>query len=202
MAYSKSWNLADAFTISQASYLWHELDPPNGEVEEALRYGRPPDVAAVAQSLLAAVESGALIGKWHDPLAEHRRDTFKITIRREALVEFAKARKQFPAFLFDTVLTESNTLDSSTSTALTGNDIQSKNVGGRPRKYDWDGCYAQIVRIADEDALPGVQNELVRKLQEWFLSECGTEPADSEIKKKISTIYQRLRGAGWKPRDG
>lgn len=119
-------------------------------------------------------------------------------------VSFAKDEQVFPPFLFDTLGPDQIQEDpiAGPVSAPVVEENQIKDRGGRPRKYDWDGCIAEIVRIADMDGLPSIHNELIRRLQSWFVESCGDTPADSEIKKRVSPIYHHLEKTGWKPRDG
>ena len=199
MAYSENWNLADVFTVAQAAYLWSDLDPPGDPFIEGRR---PPEVAAIAQVMLGAIEVGQLTATWKYPSLKYRKDYFEVSVTRESLIKFAKAKKQFPSFLFDTISVELAEEGAVSEPSPEHIEIEAKNKGGRPARYDWDGCYAEIVRIADIDGLPSVQNDLIEQLKNWFIAEIDEHPADSEIKKRVSAIYKRLKESGWKPRDG
>lgn len=64
---------------------------------------------------------------------------------------------------------------------------------GRPRLYDWDAFYREIIRYANEpDGLPDKQSILQIHMQEWFSRTSGREPAESSIKQRISQIYRYL----------
>lgn len=68
--------------------------------------------------------------------------------------------------------------------------LQGSRKAGRPRKYDWDAFYHEIIRSALElDALPEKQADLQKQMQEWFLHTYGKEPSESSVAQKISQIY-------------
>ena len=202
MTYSKNWNLVDVFTVAQVAYLWGDRDPPDNNVNEIYAGGRPPEVSAIVQVLQGAIEGNQLTATWHDQVAKIAKDCFKVSVSRENLINFARAKKQFPSFLFDTIGPELAKEGAVADPSPAHKEIEAKNQGGRPAKYDWDGCYAEIVRIADIDGLPSVQNNLIEQLRNWFIAEIDDHPADSEIKKRVSAIYKRLKESGWKPRNG
>jgi hypothetical protein len=67
-------------------------------------------------------------------------------------------------------------------------------ASGRPRKWDWDGMYCELIAIADRpDGLPGDQAEAEKLVARWFNTNTGDEPAESQIREKIGPIYQRKR---------
>jgi len=68
-------------------------------------------------------------------------------------------------------------------------------TGGRPPKWDWDACWAEICRRVHFDGLPVTQAELVRELQEWFVERYGDAPSDSQIKERVSKVFRALREA-------
>ncbi len=149
---------------------------------------------------------------------------FGVLIGRSELQKFAKSKKQYPKFLFDTVSPEEAEADGefegaetdpkplnivtppATTKLMAGQNpaapVEPQRKPGRPAKYNWDGCIAEIVRIADEDGLPKIQNELIRRLQSWFIGEIDDAPAESEIKRRVSPIYKYLESVGWKSKDG
>jgi len=211
MSFPAEWNLVDVFTIGQAAYLWHELDPPAGEVRERYQ-GRPPAVAAVMQALMGALAAKNIVGEWHDPVAEIRKDPFRVSVSRADLISFAKLKNVYPAFLFDTVAPPHTNppvtlAGQSVSTGRGLVDVQgstdrdgtvSSRKRGRPEGYDWNACVGEIVRLADMDGLPVTQAELLRHLQGWFIDQFDDCPSDSVLKSRISSIYQYLEKIGWK----
>ena len=202
MVYSENWNLVDVFTVVQAAYLWSDLDPPDDNVKETFAGGRPPAVAAIIQVIQGAIEVGQLTVNWHDRLAEASKDYFQVSVARSNLAYLAKAKRQFPGFLFDTLVAGQNEEVGTGGRAPAPKEPPIRNPVGRPSEYDWDGCIAKVIHIADTDGLPSVQNELIRLLQNWFIKTYDVEPSDSEFKRRISPIYGRLKEFGWKPRDG
>lgn len=65
--------------------------------------------------------------------------------------------------------------------------------GGRPAKWDWESCWLEICRIAHNEGLPETQAALVRRLQDWFISQYSDTPAESEIKKRVRRVFYALR---------
>lgn len=67
----------------------------------------------------------------------------------------------------------------------------SRSSRGRPRIYDWDSFYIQVVRIANTvDGLPPRLGELERVMQEWCLENWGREPQESQIREKLTRLYR------------
>ncbi len=65
---------------------------------------------------------------------------------------------------------------------------------GRPRKWDWDEIFTEIVLLANTpDGLPETQADLERWVAEKFIELCGDHPSPSWIRKMIGPIYQRIR---------
>jgi hypothetical protein len=61
---------------------------------------------------------------------------------------------------------------------------------GRPRKWDWDAFYREIIRLANTpDGLPEKQSDLVQIMKEWCQEEWGDEPSDSLVRDHISKVY-------------
>jgi hypothetical protein len=214
MPVSPHWKLVDVFTLEQAAYLWCGMEPQN----LAIAYKPPGEVNAIYQALVAAAKLETIqidssknhlagIGQYYESL-----------VARDTLIRFAKSKNAYPAFLFDTLSAPENPTPSAATTqakpsplppnqarapsqSLAEPPAEPVNRGGRPEGYDWNACMAEIVRLADMDGLPAVQNELVRHLIEWFEERHGNSPADSVIKARISPIYRYLKSVGWKPQD-
>lgn len=66
---------------------------------------------------------------------------------------------------------------------------------GRLAKWEWEDCFVEICRIVHLDGLPKSQAEMVRKLQDWFISQVDNHPAESEIKKRVSKVFRAIREA-------
>lgn len=64
---------------------------------------------------------------------------------------------------------------------------------GRPRAYDRDAFYLEIIVRADLDGLPERQADLIRDMQEWCQKNWDHEPSDSQIKEMIRPIYNNPR---------
>lgn len=69
----------------------------------------------------------------------------------------------------------------------------SKNLGGRPFKYDWIAATMEMARINHHEGLPATQAELERRVADWFMTKYGESPAESEIKKRVREFYQTIR---------
>jgi len=90
----------------------------------------------------------------------------------------------------------------SNSIPLSSADLETPNRtrGGRPRELDWDGAMIEVIRIADINGLPPTQADLCKQIGDWFVKEVDREPAESELKKFASKIYNGLRQRGWEPK--
>lgn len=200
MAEVSQWMHVDHFTVDQASALWCGYDPANiGFMALYI----PSEVVAAKQLLIGGIVAGTL-------KADSSRNGLHIIgdfstsfVSRFNLENFARSKKLFPAFLFDTLApferqakTSSKTyrhqtvptaeLPKPAPTTIT-------NKGGRPVEYDWDSFMLEIVRRANDlDGLPDSQAELVRDMQQWFVDNFNAEPAESSIKVRISKIYKYL----------
>lgn len=158
----------------------------------------PSEIMAIKQMLTGAIVAGQLD-------ADSSRATFssignysQSLVTRNALEEYAKSKKLYPAFLFDTLapfvdprdLVEPRPIIS----AATSQPAKTKeNKGGRPVEYDWDSFTMEIIRIAQTpDGLPDTQSKLIREMLNWFQTNYEAEPAESSVKQKISKIYNYL----------
>ena len=67
---------------------------------------------------------------------------------------------------------------------------------GRRPKWDWESALASVAAIANSvDGLPtgiGAQAEVERALAEYFTSQSGGSPAESELRKRASLIMQAI----------
>lgn len=209
MAYSKNWDSVDFFHVLQAAWLWCDKNPePHiGSVALTL-FPLPEDVAAVHQMLGGAIRRSDLPADhsgnpdFYPRLQPIPRDLMKSEVTRSDLIVFAKSKNQFPPFLFDTM--GPTTEQDVTVTVQPSRNLdtpETKKKGGRPLEYDWDGAMIEILRIADEDSLPKTQADLVRAVISWFRATYDKEPAESEVKRRVSAIYKALAARGWKPND-
>lgn len=68
-------------------------------------------------------------------------------------------------------------------------------TGATPR-YDWDAMYAWLFWFAHEKGLPETKTALVGLVQDWFVqnSRSGEVPEESTIRKRLSTLWRKLRG--------
>jgi hypothetical protein len=186
----------DLFTVEQASALWVNADPASLWL---VTHFNPPEYAAIKQMLTAGIVTGELpadtsINPWRI-IGDHD----KSLVSRVNLEIYARKRKLFPAFLFDT-LAPFQQQDAFAPIAgmerpktSTQQETTSANRGGRPAQYDWDSFTMEIIRRANlPDGLPEKQAYLVREMLEWFQVTCGQEPAESAVKARISKIYKYL----------
>lgn len=196
MPIADEWLYVDHFTVDQAAALWCDIDPSSFTFFNKLEANG--SCAAIKQLIVGAIMSGALPYDASANPVSRIGNHSETLVTREGLRRLAEAKGQRPHFLFDTVLpaTSHDVASSPSDPAIT------RSRGGRPVEYDWDGCIAEIVRIADVDGLPGVQARVLERLQEWFQRTQRREPAPSEIKKRIAPIYDALKRDGWKPKDG
>lgn len=198
--FDDNWKLVDAFTLDQAAFLWCGLDPDRDDLEYAI-FDRPPsNVIAARQMLIGAIELGQLPSKpkYQYQTLKGRADGNNLIFRTD-LSEFAKSKKQFPAFLFDTIAPETGN----------GDRPLPKNKGGVDPKFNWDRMFAEIVRLAMTKGLPEKQEPLAGYLERWFA--CGmndpdaapddtpefTPPGRSTLMGRLSPIYSNLKDMGW-----
>jgi hypothetical protein len=70
-----------------------------------------------------------------------------------------------------------------------------QNKGGAPGKWDWEGAYIEMARIAvldDENVDCVTLNERVKH---WFVGEVDNHPSDSQIREKVKRFHEAL----WPP---
>jgi len=65
-------------------------------------------------------------------------------------------------------------------------------VGGRPRKWDWEEFWLELCARLYEDGLSETQAEMVKRMGQWFVNQQSDQPAESEIKKRVSRLWRRL----------
>ena len=126
----------------------------------------------------------------------HEDDPDKETSRPEYLADIDEPSCLETAFIFSNITVSTADLFRLWPPSTDGS-VQEKSKGGRPREYPWDSFYEEIIVIADLDNLPEVQEELIGDMEDWFLKRGidapGKVPAHSEIKKRISRIYNHPR---------
>ncbi len=195
-----TWALADALTVRQAACLWAGADPsesrfyPTGVLKD--------QITAVEQMLTAAIRSGVLDADWSANAFASLGDHSKSVVTREALRAFAESKNQWPAFLFDTLLPPKTEHNEDIPVADTETFGSTRSRVGRPLEYDWDEFVVEIIRIASGlDGLPEKQSELIKQMLHWCEDTWRRQPAESNVKKRISNIYNKL-GRGQKPRSG
>ena len=68
-------------------------------------------------------------------------------------------------------------------------------IGASPR-YDWDAMYAWLFWFAHEKGLPETKTALISLVQDWFVqnSKSGEVPDESTIRKRLSSLWRKLRG--------
>ncbi|WP_202620463.1 hypothetical protein [Methylocystis heyeri] len=71
----------------------------------------------------------------------------------------------------------------------------SKNTGGRPRKWDWEGALIHLIAEANKpDGLftdQGIKQAQIEKImRDWFILKKRDAPADSEIRNRASEIMK------------
>lgn len=69
------------------------------------------------------------------------------------------------------------------------------SIGSSPR-YDWDAMYAWLTWYIFEKGVPETQTALVTLVQDWFVqnSKSGEVPDESTIRKRLSSLWRKLRG--------
>lgn len=69
------------------------------------------------------------------------------------------------------------------------------SIGASPR-YDWDAMYAWLTWFIFEKGVPETQTALVSLVQDWFVqnSKSGEVPDESTIRKRLTSLWRKLRG--------
>jgi len=71
---------------------------------------------------------------------------------------------------------------------------RSGSQGGRPPKWDWEGCAIALIAHANTpDGLPGSQAEIEGLMATFFYNRYGCEPAESLIREHAVKIIAELR---------
>lgn len=192
MTFASSWMHVDLFTVDQAAAIWCGVDPTSLNLIESKW---PPDVGAIKQMLAGAIVSRLLDADSSRNGFELIGDFSKSFVSRANLENFAKTKKLYPAFLFDTQTSfgEQVSDNGTPNNPPTKPAVSPVNVGGRPAEYDWNSFTFEIIRLANHpDGLPETQAELIHEMLAWFSITYGTEPAESSVKQRISKIYKYL----------
>jgi hypothetical protein len=73
-----------------------------------------------------------------------------------------------------------------------GSPMPSRNLGGRPSKFDWEGYWIEIVKLANTpDGLPD-RPKLRHHMQEFISNNWHAQPEESEIRKRLARLYEKL----------
>jgi len=101
MAAISNWMHVDIFTVDQASALWCGFDP--GKIS-TLDSQNPSEITAIKQMLIGGIVSKELTAdSARNPL--HMIGNYSESlVSREGLEKFARMKKLFPAFLFNTLV--------------------------------------------------------------------------------------------------
>nr|WP_314446804.1 hypothetical protein [uncultured Sphingomonas sp.] len=72
-------------------------------------------------------------------------------------------------------------------------------LGGRPKKWDWEGALAAVAAEANRnpDGLPqgyGAQAQIEKMISEWFVSRIGEGPVESEVRLRAGRILREIEG--------
>ena len=193
------WAFADPLKIEQAACLWAEADPAENSLMRAPQ--TKSRIEARLQMLTGAIARGALEVDASTNALRMIGDHRSSLVSRASLILFANSISERPAFLFDTMLAQvaANNPDAPADKSPAPKAV---NKGGRPREWDWDAMFIEMFRVANSpDGLPDKQADMVRHLQSWFSKAIDAEPAETEIKARVSKIYNGL-GISRKPRSG
>jgi hypothetical protein len=69
---------------------------------------------------------------------------------------------------------------------------QQEKRGPKPR-YDWEACWCELCVIVHDEGLPASQEELIKRLEGWFIDQYGVAPVRSLIQKRVKPLWDRLR---------
>ena len=186
-----TWTLVDVFTVEQAACLWVNVDPStNNSLRPTAETSR---IAPITQMLFGSIGTGDLRADSSKNVYARTGDYSRSLVSRDDLRSLAAKKNQRPSFLFDTLLQ-----DQPVSGSVEDDETVGKpSKGGRPPEYDWDEFTIEIIRIADLDSLPYKQSELIERMLQWCEDTWGRQPSESNVKGRISRIYNGL-GRGQK----
>ena len=197
MSLVSNWMHVDLFTVDQAAALWAGFDPAGLYTTDSMK---PSEVYAAKQMILGAVLAGEIpANSTTNRMMASMGDYSRSLVSRNDLEEFARKKRLYPAFLFDTIApfekSQQFGFDHPRATLVRGRS-EAGQVLGRPQEYDWDAFVFEIIRLANQpDGLPERQADLIRKMLAWFQGTAGREPAESSVKERISKIYKYLARA-------
>ena len=200
--FNANWRLVDEFTVDQAAALWCDSEPVEGKLAYYLEGKVDLGILAIRQMLFGAIAAGTLEALHKNNPTASIGDYSSSIVHRRSLYNFAKLKKQRPAFLFDTIFAlpdqpvSHEEVEPPKQSAI---KEEAAKEGGRPPEYDWDAMYIEIVRYADMEGLPKVQAKLIDHLLSWFGE---NPPSESNVKPKVSKIYNALISSGWSSREG
>ncbi len=191
------WALVEEFTVEDAACLWA------GEEPRSVPYhpfpGKNPAPQAIVRALGGAIKRGELQADSSDNPNVSKGIFNWSRVKREDLRAYADRNGQRPAFLFDTLLSETAAEKTKQPALLREDSGLDKSKGGRPREYDWNAFTIEIIRIAQTpDGLPETQAALIEQMLQWCRDGWEKEPAASSVKNRISIIYNSL-DLGQKP---
>jgi hypothetical protein len=71
-----------------------------------------------------------------------------------------------------------------------------RNKGGAPSKWDWEGAHIEMARIVALDDENVDRTTLNEKVKDWFVSKFDNHPSDSQIRDKVKRFHEAL----WPPK--
>lgn len=143
MTFASNWMHVDLFTVDQAAAIWYGVDPTSLSLIESKW---PPDVAAIKQMLVGGIVNGQLDADSTRNGLELIGDFSKSFVSRANLESFAKTKKLYPAFLFDTQtsFSEQASDNGTPNNHPTKSDVSPVNVGTRLHLKLFDGLTIQM----------------------------------------------------------
>lgn len=183
------WMLVDTFQVEQAACLWVGADPAANHFLRPA--GEKSEIAAATQMIAGAIIAGDLRAD-HSSNHMHEIGRYELSlVSRVDLTDWARLKKQYPDFLFDTlspVQPGASPVDRQPTP-----ESNVRNKGGRPPKYDWDAFIHEIIRIAEDEQLPETRLELTKRMLQWFIDNYDGHPTTHLVSKKIGRIYNAVR---------
>jgi hypothetical protein len=78
---------------------------------------------------------------------------------------------------------------------LTQKPAAAMNIGGRPRRWDWEGVLIAMTAVVHNEGVPALQADMERRMRAWFMDKTGNAPAPSEIRKRARRLLAELKTA-------